>query len=282
MSLDHLAESVRPAGTSTARVLLVLPTTGRRPELLRRTLDSLLHQAGEPADVVVIAPVDATAVRQELADRVAEGYPIRVIDDPGRGLAAAVNAGFRTAGPGHRYGNWIGEDDVLLPGALRVACAELDEHPDAVLVYGDCQHVDSDGEYLFTTRAGLRPDWLMTWGPDLLSQPAVLFRLDALVRVGFLDEGLRHAMDLDLLLKLRRDGRFVASNRALAGFHRTDAPVDAARRAFAHREVELVRRRYLPAAVRARAGWWEAPVRLISQHPRHQLQRTAGWLPSPR
>src|SRR3954451_4005872 len=196
MSLDHLAESVRPAGTTTARVLLVVPTTGRRPALLRRTLDSLLDQAGEPADVVVIAPVDATAVRQELADRAAEGYPVRVIDDPGLGLAAAVTAGFRTAGPGHRYGNWIGEDDVLLPGALRVACAELDEHPDAVLVYGDCQHVDSDGEYLYTTRSGPRPDWLMTWGPDLLSQPAVLFRLDALVRVGFLDEGLRHAMDL--------------------------------------------------------------------------------------
>src|SRR4051794_11029899 len=107
MSLVHLAESVRPAGTTTARVLLVVPTTGHRPELLRRTLDSLFDQAGEPADVVVIAPLDATAVRRELADRAADGYPVRVIDDPGLGLAAAVNAGFRTAEPGHRYGNWI-------------------------------------------------------------------------------------------------------------------------------------------------------------------------------
>lgn len=282
MSLDHLAESVRPAGTTTVRVLLVVPTTGRRPELLERTLDSLLDQAGEPADVVVVAPVEATAARLAVADRVADGYAIRVIDDPGRGLAAAVNAGFATAGPDHRYGNWIGEDDVLLPGALRVACAELDAHPDAVLVYGDCQHVDSDGEYLFTTRTGRNPGWLMTWGPDLLSQPAALFRLDALARVGYLDEGLQHAMDLDLLLKLRRNGRFVASNRTLAGFHRAEGPIDSVRRALAHREVEQVRRRYLPAAVRARAGWWEASVRLISRHPGHQVQRTAGWLPTQR
>src|SRR4051794_36527417 len=230
MSLDHLAESVRPAGTSTARVLLVVPTTGRRPELLERTLNSLVDQPGESADIVVVAPVDATAARQLVADRIVGGYPVRVIDDPGRGLAAAVNAGFAAAGPGHRYGNWIGEDDVLLPGALRVACAELDAHPDAVLVYGDCQHVDSDGEYLFTTRTGRNPGWLMTWGPDLLSQPAALFRLDALARVGHLDEGLQHAMDLDLLLKLRRAGRFVATNRTLAGFHRTGDRVDAAQR----------------------------------------------------
>ena len=255
-----------------ARVLLVVPTSGRHPELLEETLRSLLRQHDEPAEIVLVARREAVEAR-ELAARLG----VAVVDDPGRGFAGAVNAGLALARPGHVYGNWIGEHDLLLPGALMVAAARLDARPEAVLAYGDCRLVTDEGHYFRTPHIGRYARWLLPWGPTLLAQPAALFRLADVAEVGYLDESLRHAMDLDLLLRLRRRGGFEPTGRTLATFRLPSQRTTQAQRIEAAREDEQVRTRYLTPSLRTPAMVWEAPLRLLARAEQVRTQRSAAW-----
>jgi GT2 family glycosyltransferase len=184
----------------------------------------------------------------------------RLVDDPG-GMSAAINAGFALADERHEYGNWIGDDDLLTDGSLRTATAALDERPDAVAAFGYCHYIDADGRRLFTSKAGRLAPWLMTWGPDLVPQPGALFRMQAVRDVGLIDPSLSYAMDLDLLLRLRRLGPFVNTRTALSCFrwHATSATVS--NRSPSLDESEAVKRRYLRPWQRRLAPLWERPVR---------------------
>jgi hypothetical protein len=251
LDLSQPADPVDPVArlVGSARVLVVLPTQGRRMLELERAIESVLSQRDEPVDVVLIVRRDAAAAR-DLAGRL--GVP--TVDDPGRGLAAAVNAGLRSASADHRYVGWLGEDDVLMPGAVATAAGALDADPGAVLAFGDCQYLSTDGEYLFTPHAGPWAQRLLAVGFDQPVLPAMLFRLDAVTAVGSLDENLTHAMDLDLLLRLRRRGRFAATGRTLAAFRWQARTVTAADRVAATAEARQVRGRHLPAALRPLAA----------------------------
>jgi len=249
--------TVRPTGQ--ARVLLVVPTLGRRPELLRQTLDSLTAQHDEPADLVVVLPPDRSEARQA-----ARSAGAQVLDDPGS-LSAAVNLGWGQAREWHRYVNWIGDDDLLADGALEIAARALDADPGAVAAFGHCAYIDDAGRHLFTSRAGRIAPWLMTWGPDLVPQPGALFRLSAVQAAGGLDETLSYAMDLDLLLRLRRMGRLVNTGRLLASFRWHADSATVSNRSASLAEAETVKRRYLPPWARALTRLCEAPVRLATR-----------------
>jgi GT2 family glycosyltransferase len=240
-------------------VLIVIPTLGRRPELFSLTLQSILRQTSEPADVVVVLPTGATEVRE-----LAAAAGAQLVDDPG-GMSAAINAGFALAGPQHEYGNWIGDDDLLTPGSLVTSAGALDDNPAATVAFGYCDYIDGEGRRLFTSRAGRLAPWLMTWGPDLVPQPGALFRLDAVREVGLIDASLSYAMDLDLLLRLRRLGRFVNTRTVLSSFRWHASSTTVANRSPSLDESELVKRRYLSRWQLALAPLWERPVRLATK-----------------
>jgi hypothetical protein len=241
--------------TPTPRVLIVIPTLGRRPELFALTLASVLAQKEEPADLVVVIPPDAAEVRAMAAEAGAE-----LVDDPG-GMTAAINAGFGLARPHHVYGNWIGDDDLLTDRSLRTSAAALDGDPGAVVAFGYCEYIDDTGRRLFTSRAGRLAPWLMTWGPDLVPQPGALFRLQTVRDVGMVDASLSYAMDLDLLLRLRRKGSFVNTRTVLSSFRWHASSTTVANRTPSLDESEMVKRRYLSPWQRRVAPLWERPVR---------------------
>jgi cellulose synthase/poly-beta-1,6-N-acetylglucosamine synthase-like glycosyltransferase len=246
---------------TTARVLIVIPTLGDRVALLEQTLESVTGQRvdGErAADVVLVTPRAAHAAR-ELAER----FGASVVDDPG-GLSAAINSGLDAAEPQHLYGNWIGDDDLLAPDSLATTVAALDADPGAVAAFGYCDYVDADGRRLVSSRAGRLAPWLMTWGPDLVPQPGSLFRLDAVRAVGGIDPTLSYAMDLDLLLRLRRRGRLVNTRRTLASFRWHATSTTVANRRPSLEEAEMVKRRYLSAGAGRISPLWEQPVRLAT------------------
>ena len=251
------------------RVLLVVPTLGRRPELLRQTLQSIADQTDCPTDVVLVCPQDA-----EVALKLAAEFGADVADDPG-GMTAAINLGFERARPGHVYVNWIGDDDLLTPGSLAATTAALDADPSAVVAFGYCDYIDDAGRVLFSSRAGRFAPWLMTWGPDLVPQPGSLFRLDAVRAVGGLDPSLSYAMDLDLLLRLRRRGRFVNTRRTLSCFRWHPTSTTVANRTPSLAEAERVKRRYLTPARRRLAPLWEGPVRLATRLAARRVNRLA-------
>jgi GT2 family glycosyltransferase len=251
-------------GTGSPDVLIVVPTLGRRPDYLEQTLASVRSQ-GVPVDLVVVCPTDATPAREAAARHAAA-----VLDDPGS-LSAAINLGLATATTRHRYGNWIGDDDLLEPGSLAATRAALEDDRSAVVAYGACRYIDEAGRELWVSRAGRLAAWLLPWGPDLIPQPGMLFRLADFDAVGGVDETLTFAMDLDLLLKLRRRGAFVALGRPVSSFRWHASSLTVSDRSASLAESDLVKRRYLPSALRRIAPAWEVPNRAATRAAARRL-----------
>lgn len=252
----------------SAPVLLVVPTLGRRLDFLQQTLDSIAAQ-DVAADVVLVTPRDATAARDLAAERGA-----RVVDDPGS-LPAAVNVGVATAGPDHRYVNWIGDDDLLAPGSLASTTRALSADRGRVVAYGACAYIDDQGRHLWTSQAGRWAQRILPWGPDLIPQPGMLVRLDAWQAVGGVDASLRFAFDLDLLLKLRRQGSFVDVGTVVSSFRWHPDSLTVSDRTTSLDESEAVKRRYLSARARRLSWLWEQPVRVATRAAAREVTRRA-------
>ena len=242
-------------------VMIVVPTLGQRPELLSRSLASITSQGIHDLDLVVVAPEGRGVEELVLA---AGG---RLVADPGRGgLSGALNAGLRSARPDTRYFSWLGDDDLLTAGSLTATVGALDREPDAVLVYGWCDYIDEHDRVVFRSNAGKLAAQIIGWGPNLIPQPGCLMRYDAVVAAGGLDENVRLAMDLDLFLRLRPLGRFVALPRVLACFrwHQDSATVRSEK--VSMEESDQLRMKYMHP--------WIAPLYRVLRWP----GRLALWL----
>jgi GT2 family glycosyltransferase len=236
--------------------LVVVPTLGGRPEWLRACLRSLATQS-RPVDVVVIGPAGATVAR-ELAHAFGAGWE----PEAGTGLSAAVNQIWRVTG--NEYLAWLGDDDLLTPDSIRLTWTALTENRLAVLAYGHCRVIDAQGATSFFMRPGRLAPWLMRFGADYLPQPGTLVRASAAHAVGLLDERLRYAMDLDLFLRLRRQGPFAYLPFELAAFRRHETSLTVSNPA-PDEEATRVRSRYLgPTALRLQP-LWEPPIALLGR-----------------
>jgi len=219
------------------RVLVVVPTLGQRLPTLERTLGSLRTQSGVAVDIVLVAPV-ATDALQSMASRFEAGLVV----DVGH-ISAAINCGFRTAGPDHHYVTWIGDDDMIPAGALARSVAQLEQYPDASLCFGDCHYIDASGSSMFTRRPPPGAGWLMQFVPGLIKSETCLFRHVAVRAAGGLDEQLRYAMDLDLILRLRAVGRIVRCRAEQGVFCWHPGSITVANRELSFAEAQAVQRR---------------------------------------
>jgi glycosyltransferase involved in cell wall biosynthesis len=250
-------------------VLAVVPTLGERVDTLGPALASICSQQGVTTTLVVVVPPEATDAR-----RIATEHGAVIVDDPRRGLSAAVNAGIAAAG-NEAYFSWIGDDDELHTDGLRTLVDMLEGDTGAVVAFGACDYMDDTGQVFAVSRAGRWARRMLAWGPDLIPQPASLTRLTAIRAVGPYDETLRFVMDLDMFLRLRRLGRFVSTQQRVAKYRWHPDALTVANRDVSITEGDSVRRRHLPAPVRPLAVLWERPVRLAINVVSDQLTKRA-------
>lgn len=242
-----------------ARILVVLPTLGQRSDLLKKTLESIKAQLPVSYDIAMIYPLDSKPT-----SKLADEYNAVKLADPG-GLSAALNTGISSAKAHHEYIAWIGDDDLIAPNSLATTLDALDTNPDAVVAYGYCDYIDSDGNKIFTSRAGSIAPWLMTWGPNLLPVPGALFRRSALKLAGDFDVNNKYSMDLDMFLRLRKIGKFINTRSVLASFRWHVDSTTVANRDKVLKETKIVKRRYLPRYLLAIAPLWEVPVDIATK-----------------
>ncbi|HMS25107.1 MAG TPA: glycosyltransferase [Acidimicrobiia bacterium] len=255
-----------------SRILLVIPTLGQRPDYLRQTLDSIKSQQGVIYDIVMIFPLDNEETMQ-----LAHEVNAIIVDDPG-GISAAVNAGIAQAQPRHEFIGWIGDDDLLATDSLKTAIEVLDQTSDAVLAFGFCDYIDDRGEKLFTNRAGNWAPWLMTWGPNLVPCPGTVFRKSALDKAGEFDVENKYCMDLDMLLRLRKLGKFVNTKRTMASFRWHSTSTTVVNRVKLLKEVKQVKRKHLSPVLRKFAPIWEPPVSIATTFAAKSVNRKAQKL----
>ena len=243
--------------TQEFRILAVIPTLAQRLDTLGRTLESIQTQSGVRVDIVIVAK-DVSPALIELAHR----FDARVVANSGH-ISAAVNAGFSLATADHRYALWIGDDDLLRPESLAVASDLLENDSLSVACFGGCDYIDMQGNLLFTRSPPALSPTLLQCVPGLIKQEACLFRYSALVQCGGLDESLRYTMDLDLLLRLRRCGRFIKAARVQAAFCWHPGSLTIANRNASLNEAQRVQQRNARGLVKLLQPIWKHPIRWL-------------------
>lgn len=175
--------------------LIVFPTRGERIGWLRDCVRSVKVQ-GVSAQLVVVGPktADLTGFCRS------EG--LEYIEDPGRGLSAAINCGWSCGTSATKYLTWLGDDDLLAPGSLGLMMTTLKNAPEAAFAYGRTRYIDSSGTTIYISIPTRFAPRYMKVGKDFIPQPGSLIRAEAITWTPPLDESLRNAMDLDLFLRL--------------------------------------------------------------------------------
>jgi GT2 family glycosyltransferase len=124
----------RPAPPQTSREVTVVVTTCRNPGPLERCLTSVLACEPAPAEVVVVENRPGSGATADLLARRFADAPVRLVDEPRRGLSFARNAGLHAA-----RGEIVAftDDDVVVdPGWVGRLASGFDRAPDVACVTG--------------------------------------------------------------------------------------------------------------------------------------------------
>jgi hypothetical protein len=236
---------------------VVVPTIGERPQYLEITLKSI-REAGESFIVLVGRHgFDASSYQKA-------GLVDLYVDEVEASVPNKINQGFRALPENIEYITWIGDDDLLSPGALGTAVKTLEKPEKPVLVYGHCQYIDSDGKDVLVKRSGSWAVPLLRFGPQLIPQPSAFFRRDAFEKVGELSDKFQFAFDFDLFLKLTNLGKAVFIDQILSSHRWHATSLTYSRRWGSVREASKVRVSNMPTLARAVSFLWEYPVMAVT------------------
>lgn len=253
------------------KTLIIVPTLGERPTLLAKSMASISSQGIADLDLVAVAP-PGRGVEKLVAE-----HGGRFVPDPRRGgLSGALNAGLAAAADGTVYFSWLGDDDLLTPGSLQATTSALSARPEAVMAFGWCDYIDAEDRVIFHSRAGRIADRILRWGPNLIPQPGCLMRFDAVEAVGRLDETVRLAMDLDLFLRLRKRGPFVALSQTLACFRWHDDSATVKGENLSMEESDQLRMKYMSPAGAALYRVLRWPGRLALWLAKRRVDRNSA------
>ena len=255
---------------SSSRVLVVLPTLGQRLSHLQTALASCdnLAQVME-ITLCVVAPAEATEARE-----MASSHGALLINDPGTGMADAVNAALASRTSEEFY-IWLGDDDrIVAEGTTRLVAA-LDAQPEASVAYGWCDYINDDGVVISRNRAGRVATWLLAWGPNLIPHPGAVIRLDAIERAGGFNPVLLYALDLDIFLRLKRFGPLLGIETVASQFRWHGDSLTVESRARSSAEAMAVKASHLPPWLSVFSPLWHWPVAWASGIGAYLLGRKA-------
>jgi GT2 family glycosyltransferase len=236
---------------------VVVPTIGERPQYLERTLKSI-RDAGESYIVLVGRKgFDGSSFQKtSLVDL--------YVDEDDTSVPNKINQGFRALPANIEYITWIGDDDLLAPGSLKIAEKVLNGAEKPVLVFGHCQYIDSDGNDVLVKRSGSWAVPLLRFGPQLIPQPSAFFRRDAFEKVGGLSDKFQFAFDFDLFLKLTKSDKAVFIDQILSSHRWHKTSLTYSRRWESVTEASRVRVLHLGQIAKTFSFLWELPILLVT------------------
>jgi hypothetical protein len=175
-------------------------------------LSSISAEAADGVEVLVIDGSPTSATR-DIARSFSERLNLRLFERPD--LASwhmKTNFGVATAAASHLC--WLGVDDQWLPGRARAARTWIDAAPNAALHLAASAIIDRRGRRVGVWRCPLPsgielPSALVSERllvQNFVAAPAPVFRKDAWLACGGLDEGLWYTADWDMWLKLAACG----------------------------------------------------------------------------
>ena len=187
--------------SQTPLVSIITPSYNQAP-YLEQTIRSVLIQDYPNLEYIVVdggSTDGSVAIIQKYA-----GHLDWWESEPDSGQAEAINKGFARANG--EIVAWLNSDDLYLPNAIAKAVTELQDHPEVGMVYGNAVTIDQDGRPLNDLVFG---DWgleeLASF--EIICQPAVFMRREALELVGYLDRSFHFLLDHHLWLRIAQQAK---------------------------------------------------------------------------
>ena len=222
-------------------------------------IDAALRSlAAEAADGVEVLVIDSspTAATLDIARGYSDRLHLLVLER--RDLLmwpAKTNVGVKVAQASHIC--WLHQDDLWLPGRAAAARAWIEAAPEAPLHLAPSAIIDRDGRTLGVwqcplpanreLRSDLVTERLLV--QNFIAAPAPVFRKDAWLACGGLDEELWYTADWDIWLKLAASGPVIYHDIVTTGFriHGDSLTMTGSRDIadFAH-QMQIVLDRHLP------------------------------------
>ena len=213
--------TLHPSG---APWLTVIMPAYRGEEWIAASLQSLVDETPEGVEVIVIDSSPTPATR-DIAHSYADRLSLRIIERSD--LASwhtKTNFGVEIAASSHVC--WLGVDDVWLPGRLAAVKAWIEAAAGAPLHLAPSAIIDRLGRKLGIWRCPLPAQGELLSNvvtarllvQNFIAAPAPVFRRDAWLACGGLDEQLWYTADWDIWLKLAAVGPIFYHDIVTVGF----------------------------------------------------------------
>ncbi|HBW47100.1 TPA: hypothetical protein DEF17_04105 [bacterium] len=193
-------------------VSVIVPSKNRR-EYLSKTIDSILGQDYKHIECIVI---DGESTDGSIDILKGYGERIRLISEPDRSAADAINKGWRMS-RGEILA-WLNADDTWeTPSAVSKVIELFENDSEADIIYGDCGRIDAAGNKIgmCSYMRGWNLEHAIEHCEHGLPQPAAFIRRRAIEKVGMLDPNLIF-MDRDLWYRVGLTGKILYVPELLA------------------------------------------------------------------
>jgi len=184
-------------------VSIITPSYNQGP-YLEQTIQSVLEQDYPRIEYIVVdgeSTDNSFEIIKKYNDRLAYW-----ISEKDSGQAEAINKGFARA-KGEILA-WLNSDDYYLPDTISAVVKCFEENPEVVMVYGDMQAVDGNGQTINVLKyKQLSLQDLLCF--QIIGQPSVFFRRSALEKTGWLDTSFHFMLDHHLWIRLAQQGRIL-------------------------------------------------------------------------
>jgi hypothetical protein len=217
-ALDDVYSDVlgQPADISSTGVSFVVPVRNGAA-WIRSTLNAIWSEGEGRAFEVILVDDGSEDGTADIATRIANGRPLRVIAGPGRGAAAALNVGFRAAR--FPFVAQVDQDVTIRRGWLTRLLSALD----------DTRVGAAQGRYVIDRSASIsarvmaidleqRYDALGS-ATDHVCTGNTVYRAEAVHAAGLFDEQLGYGYDNDLSYRLRAGGHTLSFIREATSIH---------------------------------------------------------------
>ncbi len=205
-----------PPLRNNMNLISIITPSFNQARYLEQTIQSVLGQDYPRIEYIVVdgASTDGSV-------EIIKKYESKLaywVSEKDSGQADAINKGLAKA-KGEIVA-WLNSDDYYLPGAVSAAVKTFDENPEIVLVYGNMLAVDEHGKAFNTLKyRQLTLQDLLCF--QIIGQPAVFFRREALEKSGMLDSTFHFLLDHQLWIRIAQHGKIlhVPQTWAAARYH---------------------------------------------------------------
>jgi glycosyltransferase involved in cell wall biosynthesis len=180
-------------------------------QYLEEALASIIIQTFRDFEVIAIND-GSTDGSLKILEKIAKiDNRIRIINQKNSGIVKVLNRGIKEARA--EYIARMDGDDVSFPNRFADQIKILDKNPDVVLVAGDFEVIDQNGEFLFRVLVPPENDDIPRafYLRNAIAHGSTMFRRIIAQEVGGYSNEYGPTEDLDLWLKLLEKGRFAAT-----------------------------------------------------------------------